>query len=147
MDTSPKAMVFLAMIVLAFIFLISTGPLFFPKFLTMFMVQLFGLLLIFWSLLAKKVNKHATKKELPKGYFFVDKGPYEIIRHPIYAGLLMIGSALVQYDFTLIRAWAFLILALAIIANSIREESVMVELVTDYKKYKKRVKRIIPYVF
>lgn len=147
MDRSPKALIFNGMTILASLFLFLTGPLFVFQNLTMLLVQIFGIMLILWALIARRVNKQ-HKQHLPKGSFFLDKGPYEIIRHPIYAGFILIMSSLVQYDFTLLRVWAFMILLSALIMKIIREETTMEEaLKGEYKAYKEKTKRIIPYVF
>lgn len=149
METERKALVFSGIGAVAFLFILFTGPLYVVQNLTFVMVQVFGAILILWALLTRKLTKQDTehKHHLPKGYFYVTKGPYEIIRHPIYAGFLLIVSSLVQYNFTIERIIAFLILIAMIVLKVIREEHTMAEEAKGYKEYQKDTKMLIPYFF
>ena len=74
-------------------------------------------------------------------------GPYAIVRHPIYSGLLLtlLGTALVVGEWRAVAA-----LALAFVGwrwKSLIEERVMTEQFGDaYEDYKRRVKALIPFV-
>ena len=84
-----------------------------------------------------------SRKDQPE---FVATGPYAIIRHPIYAGLIlaMLGSAIGQSIF-----WtAPLVLGAAyFIYSARREEKIMTEQFPDrYPAYMKRTRMLLPYV-
>ncbi len=143
METEKKAIFFNILLVITTLYILATGPFYVVENLTFVMVQVFGVLLILWALLAKKMNH--TSHKLPKGYFWVSKGPYEIIRHPIYAGYLLIVSSLVQYNFDIIRITAFFIIIAVIFLKIIREELTMQQEIKEYGDYMKNTKRIIPY--
>jgi protein-S-isoprenylcysteine O-methyltransferase Ste14 len=147
METERKAVIFTSIAVIASLFLFITGPLFVIQNLTFVMVQIFGALLIIWAIIAKAVNKHEHKHKLPKGYFFITKGPYEILRHPIYAGFLLIMSSIVQYEFTPLRIVVFFILIGMIVLKVIREEYTMEHEIKEYSEYKAKTKRLIPFLF
>jgi len=147
MEKDIKARIFLGLVVIASLFIIGTGPLFVVRNITFLMVQIFGLLLIVWALLAQKVNKKHTNHALPKGYFFLNKGPYEIIRHPIYAGILLIMSSLIEYNFVILRVLAFGILIGAFVMKMLREEYMLGQNIEDYNEYKKKTNYLIPYLF
>jgi len=108
------------------------------------MVQLFGALLMIWAIITIKVHKE--KQHLPKGYFFIETGPYEIIRHPVYAGYLLVMVSFVEIEFTFLRFIALLILVGAIFMKILREENMMSRTVAEYSEYKKKTKAIIPYL-
>jgi protein-S-isoprenylcysteine O-methyltransferase Ste14 len=147
MEREQKAVIFNILVVIAAVVIIVTGPLFVFRNLTFWMVQIFGVLLIVWALIARRVNKNDHTHKLPEGYFFITKGPYEIIRHPMYAGLLLIMSGLVQYNLNFLRLGAFLLLVFVILLKIIREEHTMDQLVKEYHDYKLKTQRIIPYLF
>lgn len=106
-------------------------------------MQIFGLLMIFWAILAKRMQQ--KKITAPKGYFLVTQGPYEIVRHPIWVGFLLIMCAFVQGYGSPLRLIAFTILLIAVLLKVLYGENVMEREVPEYKEYKKKTHRIIPY--
>jgi protein-S-isoprenylcysteine O-methyltransferase Ste14 len=130
---------------LASIFILLSGAVI-PNAIVDIMVQVFGLLLIIWAAVTIKMNKDKQTQTLPKGYFFLTKGPYEIIRHPVYAGYLLIMISICEVEFTFLRFIALIILCAAVMLKIIREEYTMTQVVPEYKEYKLKTKAIIPYV-
>ncbi len=129
----------------ATLFILLTGPLS-GYHSSLLLIQLFGLLLILWAFIAKKVNKH-HHGNLAKGTFFIDKGPYEIIRHPMYAGFILILNGFVQGFFDLPRAFAFLLVIAVILAKVVKEEYLLEHHVKEYHAYKKKTYSLMPYIF
>jgi protein-S-isoprenylcysteine O-methyltransferase Ste14 len=76
------------------------------------------------------------------------RGPYAVVRHPIYSGLLL---ALTGTVIAVGEIRAFIGLGLAIIGfllKSAAEEKFMrEEFSTEYARYSQRVRRLIPFVF
>jgi protein-S-isoprenylcysteine O-methyltransferase len=78
----------------------------------------------------------------------VVKGPYRLVRHPSYAGVLItfIGLALA------VQSWGALLVLLGVFSLSfgyrmrVEEKALLSELGEDYANYMKRTKRIIPYL-
>lgn len=145
METERKALIFNGFGILASIFILLSGQLLSPTMIYL-LVQIFGILLIIWSIITLQVNKTHKKYHLPQGYFFLKKGPYEIIRHPIYAGYLLVMISFVEVEFTFLRIIALIILCVAIMMKIIREEYTMEHEVEDYKEYKRKTKALIPYL-
>ncbi len=106
-----------------------------------------GIALAIWArlLLGTNWSSSVTVKE---SHELVRRGPYAIVRHPIYTGLLLaiLGTAI---------AWGelrgFVALILAIIGwrlKSLVEESFMMdEFGSEYARYKRQVKALIPFVW
>lgn len=143
METDRKALIFNGFGILASIFILLSGAIV-SQVLIYLLVQLFGALLIIWAVLTIKVNK--PKQHLPKGYFFITAGPYEIIRHPVYAGYLLIMISFVEIEFTFLRLIALIILCAAIMLKIIREEYTMKQKIQEYPEYMKKTKALIPYL-
>jgi len=83
-----------------------------------------------------------------KGQKVVDDGPYRLVRHPSYTGLLLIlvglGLAWQSWGAVLLLV---VISGLALYYRMYAEERVLIsELGDEYIKYSKRTKRLIPYV-
>ncbi len=84
---------------------------------------------------------------LKEDHELIQRGPYRLVRHPIYSGLLLMGLATtLQFD----EPYGFIILGVAIavfIPKMMLEEKLMTENFPDqYPRYRERVKAIIPFV-
>ena len=85
-----------------------------------------------------------TQKAEPE---LVTSGPYRLVRHPIYTGLLLalLGTALAYSLFGLI------IVAVAgayfAHATGVEERNLTASMPNEYPAYRARTKRLIPYVF
>jgi len=78
----------------------------------------------------------------------VEKGPYRLVRHPSYTGVLItfIGLALA------VQSWGALLVLLGVFSATfgyrmrVEEKTLLSELGENYASYMKRTKRIIPYL-
>jgi protein-S-isoprenylcysteine O-methyltransferase len=83
-----------------------------------------------------------------KGHELIRGGPYAIVRHPIYSGILLalLGTAVVIGEVRGLIAVAFAALGLRL--KSLTEEQFMEqEFGSEYREYKQRVKALIPLVW
>ncbi len=140
----PKTFIINGITFLVSDFLLLSGPLL-AQSLVHLLMQVLGMLIIIWAVLAKNANKAKDAHNLPSDYFFVTAGPYEIVRHPIYLGYLffMIGS--VEDTFTFLRVIAFVVLVGMIVVKIVREEHRMIREVKEYQTYRMKTKAIIPF--
>jgi protein-S-isoprenylcysteine O-methyltransferase Ste14 len=78
---------------------------------------------------------------------FVERGPYKIVRHPIYSGLILgaWGWGLYQHSW-LVLAYAA---ALAVLFDlkTRREERWLLERFSEYAQYRERVKKLLPWIY
>jgi protein-S-isoprenylcysteine O-methyltransferase Ste14 len=146
MVNDHKELIYLVISIIACVFIVTSSPLLIPV-LPFLLVLVFALLLIFWAILAIRMNKQATHKHLGKAYFLIEKGPYEIIRHPIYAGILLFMFGSLQMQLTMWRFLAFILLLATILLKMTYEENVMHDKVPEYASYKKKTHKLIPYIF
>jgi protein-S-isoprenylcysteine O-methyltransferase Ste14 len=142
-----KPHIFMAIAIISAVYLFFSGPLFIQN-LPILLTQVFGLLLIAWAGLAIQLNKpHRGTTNLPQGYFLVTKGPYEIIRHPIYAGVMLLMSGYVQGEPSMLRYLVFVAFFVALLLKLLNEESVLEKEVKDYEDYRKKTHKLIPYLY
>ena len=81
------------------------------------------------------------------GAVLVTHGPYELVRHPMYLGQIMIA---VGAPLALGCRWALGVSALAVVVLVIRvamEEAALKRTYPEYAQYAVRAKRIVPYLF
>ena len=84
---------------------------------------------------------------LKEGHELVQSGPYRLVRHPIYTGMLIMffATALVQSNLSGFVSVLLLFTSLWIKLD--REERLMLQQFPErYAAYQQRVKRIIPFV-
>jgi len=100
-----------------------------------------------WARVLLGSNWSATVA-VKQNHELVRSGPYAIVRHPIYSGLLlgMLGTALSVGEARGLIALAFAFVGWFV--KSSAEEQFMVEQFNgDYVRYRHEVKRLIPFVF
>ena len=107
-----------------------------------------GLILRWWAIIA--LGRFFTVDvTIEKGHDLVERGPFRIVRHPSYAGVLLafVGLALS------LRNWAALLVILMPIGAAfihrmnVEEDALSRALGPRYAEYMKRTKRLVPFVY
>ena len=80
-----------------------------------------------------------------KGHQLIRSGPYAVVRHPIYSGVLLgiLGTAIVVGEVRGLVAMAFAALGLGLKSFQV-ERFMEEEFGSEYRDYKRRVKAMIP---
>lgn len=106
-----------------------------------------GLLLTVLGTLALGRRNLSAFPRPPEEASLVTTGPYALVRHPIYSGviLLAVAWALVRRS-PLTLAYAFLLFVFFDI-KSRREEQWLQAKFTQYADYQRRVKKLIPFIY
>ncbi len=111
-------------------------------------LDLTGVALAIWARLALGRNWSGLIMVVKEKHELVQSGPYAIVRHPIYAGLLLAvaGTALMQGTWASYLGLAAVAVALAIRVNL--EEGLMSEEFREmHASYRRRTKKLIPFVW
>jgi len=108
-------------------------------------VTLAGLLFTWWARihLGRLWSGAITRKE---GHRIVDSGPYALVRHPIYTGLIaaIMASALAEATPTALGGAALIVLSFWVKARA-EERFLSSELGADaYETYRRRVPMLVP---
>lgn len=94
------------------------------------------------------LGKNLSPFPHPKtGAQLVEHGVYKLVRHPIYSGLIIgtLGWALSQGS-TLMLLYAFILFGFFELKTK-REEAQLEQLFEHYKAYRKRVRKLIPFIY
>jgi protein-S-isoprenylcysteine O-methyltransferase Ste14 len=111
-------------------------------------LDLVGVAFAIWARLVLGRNWSGLVMRVKEGHELVQSGPYAIVRHPIYAGLLLaiVGTAL-----TLGTLASYIGLAAGAVALIIRvhlEEKLMnQEFRKTHEAYRRRTKKLVPFVW
>lgn len=74
----------------------------------------------------------------------ITSGPYRVVRHPMYTGLLWFTAAMLLSGFTWWRLIMWIALVLVLRVKAAHEERSMTKLFPEYTAYQKRVGQILP---
>jgi protein-S-isoprenylcysteine O-methyltransferase Ste14 len=85
---------------------------------------------------------------ITEGQQFIRRGPYAIVRHPIYAGMLLALSGTTLVSATAGSLLGFVLATLSLWQKScIEEQFLMVEFGEQYARYQREVKFLIPFIY
>lgn len=105
-----------------------------------------GLLMTLWArwTLGRNWSSNVTFKQ---GHELIRTGPYRLVRHPIYTGILMmaLGTAL---DIGQLRCWLALPLMTSAFSIKLKQEERLLlrHFPQEYPTYKRQVKALVPFV-
>lgn len=108
--------------------------------------ELAGIMLGIWAFLVMGWNNlHITP--IPKREaHLVTSGPYALIRHPMYASLLLTLWPLIIDQYSSFRLIAGMVLTGDLIVKMLYEESLLRERFIGYESYMKTTRRLIPFI-
>lgn len=126
--------------------LVLTGPVI-PGKIPALIVAGAGATLLVWAIAAMRLPNLRIQPEVAQNATLVTQGPYRVIRHPMYAGGMLIAAGWVWNDFTVMRMLAALILLLDYIVKLAYEETLLRERFPEYAEYMQRTKRLLPFIY
>jgi protein-S-isoprenylcysteine O-methyltransferase Ste14 len=111
-------------------------------------LMILGIIIRQWAI-ATLGRFFALTVRITEDHKVVSNGPYRLVRHPSYTGLLLsfCGLALA------LESWGALLVILLVYAivigyrMSVEEKLLEAQLGDDYRAYMKRTKRLIPYIY
>lgn len=140
-----KSYAYVAVQFTAIIILVLTGSIFpadIVKLTIMILFVLFGL----WAMFVHRFRFNALP-ELRDDSSLKTSGPYRFVRHPMYTSLIFITLIWVVNDFSIFRLAIWIILLITIHLKSEYEELLLIKKFPDYRQYKVRTKKFIPFIY
>lgn len=126
--------------------ILITGPVV-PANMLLFLIEIFGAALGIWAILSMGIGRFNIIPDPKEGSHIVTRGPYRLIRHPMYLALLLFTLPLVIADFSWWRGLFWLALLVDLILKLNYEETLLEKKLDGYREYKQRSYRLIPFVY
>lgn len=98
-----------------------------------------------WGLWALGPNATAFPRPIEGGEL-VTRGPYRLVRHPIYAGVILATAGWALMRTSLVGLALVAVLVAFFDRKSRREEEWLSKAYPDYAAYQRRVRKLVPWV-
>jgi len=112
------------------------------------LAMVLGIIFSSWALVENRFFSGMVRIQSERGHHVVDSGPYRVVRHPGYAGAMVVFLAT---PFLLNSLWGLLPAALtfaAIVLRTALEDQTLQAELTGYAEYARRTKyRLLPWVW
>jgi protein-S-isoprenylcysteine O-methyltransferase Ste14 len=107
-----------------------------------------GIALRIWAVAALGASFRLTV-ETHKNQAVVERGPYKLIRHPAYSGLILIclGFGLGLQNWLSLAPAIILPAAALLYRIHIEEQTLALSIGEDYRNYQKRTKKLMPWIW
>ena len=128
-----------------FIFLF-TGRIF-PQHWPQVLLMLFSLFVGFWAIFSMNRKTLTVLPDARPNATLTTSGPYKFIRHPMYTAVLLLLTALLVNEFSIVRMLVLLVVAVVLILKINIEEKILLAKYPEYAVYMKTTRKIIPYLF
>jgi protein-S-isoprenylcysteine O-methyltransferase Ste14 len=125
--------------------LVSGEP--FARSLPLLVAEIAGILLGVWAFVIMGWRNMNVSPLVKQDARLVTKGPYAVIRHPMYSAVLLAMWSLIIDRYSLFRLAVGLILTADLLMKMRYEEGLLKKRFPEYEAYMKGTKRLIPFVF
>ena len=141
-----KSAILVAIQLLCLAFFFLTGPLIaWPWYL--FVLQLVAVVFGVWALLAMRFETFSILPEPRLSGEIITRGPYKLIRHPMYTSLIIMCLALLIAKFDWFRLGVLVLFCANQIVKLLHEEKMLKVRYDNYGSYMKQSWRLLPWVF
>lgn len=100
-----------------------------------------------WALLAMRKSRIRIGPTPARDAALIDSGPYRLIRHPMYTAVILFTAGALPAEPTTHRLLAFGALVLVLTAKIAVEEHLLRNALDGYDAYRRRTKRLVPFLF
>ena len=110
-------------------------------------IEIAGIILAFWAIIVMQTKSRVSIAPLPReGAQLLEKGPYRVIRHPMYTSLIVMFIPLIVTHYNQTRLILLLVMYANLWVKLLFEEKILASHFEGYSNYMLRTWRIIPWV-
>ena len=128
------------------IFYILFSEIFYPTN-WMLIIYFAGVFLGFWAIYAMREAKLNIPPDVAPGTQLITKGPYNLIRHPMYLAIFLTLLPLVIEYFSVSRLMIYAVLIVNQVIKLNYEEQMLIKVFDEYRTYKKSSWRLVPLIY
>jgi len=112
-----------------------------------FATLLAAAILAAWAMISMKIgNFNVVPSPVLQGNL-VTSGPYRLIRHPMYASILLTTIPMVIAQFSILKLAAEILLVIDLVVKLRYEEKLLMKHFSGYEEYRKGSWRILPWIW
>ena len=111
------------------------------------LIQLAGMVIGIWALSVMGIGNINISPLAKPGAVLVTRGPYRLIRHPMYLAVLLVIWPLIIEHFSLLRITTGFVLTIDLIIKMLFEEDLLKKQFAEYEAYMTATRRLIPLIF
>lgn len=119
----------------------------FPGTWYLLLIEIFGIALGIFSIISMDTSTLNVFPDVREGGNLTSRGPYKLIRHPMYLSLVLTCSPLVIEYFSWLRLSVLILLVVNLLVKLHFEERLLGQKYPAYNMYKKKTKKIIPFIY
>ncbi len=129
------------------LFLIAaTGPLY-PERPVLLLVYFSGMTIGLWGILSMNSDTLNVPPNVRPNAELTSRGPYAVIRHPMYLALILVSLPLVIVKPTVFRIIVETTLAVDLLIKMHTEEKMLLKNLEGYQLYRKKTWKLIPFIY
>lgn len=126
--------------------LIASGPVFDFRS-NAIILEILSILIGLWAILVMQASKLTIFPDLRTGSILIRKGPYRLVRHPMYLAVILFAISLLLTNFTVMRLGVVLILIIDLLLKIEYEEKILINVLDEYSEYKRKTYKLIPLLY
>lgn len=112
------------------------------------MVQAAAALLCIWAILIMKPGRFNAQPEVKENAVLISRGPYRIIRNPMYLGLTVFFAGTVIAEPGTLNILILILMIIVFLLKIYSEEKYLaLKFGRNYEIYKEKTYRLIPFLF